>query len=151
MSDQPPQWGEPGYVPPPKPPVTLRPWQRRALGFALVLAVLGQLLYWTGLLWGPADCYQVFGHPGVAIAGFVISVAAIAPDVPVLRLWFKARLSFALPTSDLVVAILVLLGPPFEILLMLGGGCWWGSSSTAGRLTASAQGRSWQRLSVGAG
>ena len=130
MSDPPPRWGEPGYVPPPPPPpkpppVPLRPGQRRALWFALVLAVLGQLVYWVGILWGTADCYQVFGHPGVALAGFLISVAAIVPVVPVVRLWFKARLSTSgVSTFVLVVSILVVLGPPWEILLMLGGACW---------------------------
>ena len=144
MSDPPPRWGEPGYVPPPPPPrwgepgyvpppppppkpppVPLRPGQRRALWFALVLAVLGQLVYWVGILWGTADCDQVFGHPGVALAGFLISVAAIAPVVPVVRLLFKARLSTSgLSTFVLVVSILVVLGPPWEILLMLGGACW---------------------------
>jgi hypothetical protein len=147
MSDQPPRWGEPGYVPPPKPPEPpkwgepgyvpppppnwgepgyvapkpppLRPWQRRALWIGLVLAVLGQLLYWVGLLWGSADCYQVFGHPGVALTGFGVSVAAILFVVPVARLWPRA-----LPTFALVVSVLIVMNVPGEILLMLGGACW---------------------------
>ena len=71
ISDEP-QWGEPGYVPPPKPPkpvVALRPGQRRTLLAAFVLSVLGQLAYWTGLFWdvGDADCYQFFGHPAMRL------------------------------------------------------------------------------------
>jgi hypothetical protein len=125
MSYQPPRWGEPGYVPPPKPPkppkpkVPLRPRQRRALWFAAALAVLGQLVYWVGILWGTADCYQIFGHPGVAIAGFVISVGAIAFVVPVVRSWGALTVS----TFAIVVPLLVAMNPAWEILLMLGGSC----------------------------
>jgi hypothetical protein len=119
----PPGWGEPGYVPPPKPPkptVPLRPGQRRVLWVALALAVLGQLVYWVGILWGTADCYQIFGHPGVAIAGFVISVGAVPLVVPFVRLWSRA----SLPTFAIVVTLLVAMNPAWEILLMLGGACW---------------------------
>jgi hypothetical protein len=54
MSDRPPKWGEPGYVPPGQPPkakATLRPGRRRALWFALIPVALGQVAYWVGYGW----------------------------------------------------------------------------------------------------
>src|SRR4029450_12232513 len=102
MSDQPPRWGEPGYVPPPppnwgepgyvappRPKVPLRPWQRRALWFALVLAVLGQVAFYVGFRWGGTVCDNgpLYDHPVVAAGGFRGSVGALALVGAVVRSW----------------------------------------------------------------
>ena len=79
----------------------------------------GTVLYWVGLLWGTADCYEIFGHPGVALTGFGVSMAAILFVVPVVRLWPRA-----LPAFAIVVSVLIVMNVPWEILLLLGFACW---------------------------
>jgi hypothetical protein len=125
MSDQPPRWGELGYVPPrqpPKPKATLRPGQRRALWFALILAALGQAAYYVGFHWGGTVCdtSPLYDHPVVAVAGFLVSVGALAPVVPVVRSWS----ALLLPRFAIAVPILVALGLGMEIILPWGGACW---------------------------
>lgn len=123
MSDQPPRWGEPGYVPPPpRPKVPLRPGQRRALWFALVLAALGQVAYYVGFRWGGTICDTgpLYDHPVVAAAGFLVSVGALALVVSVVRSWSALLLS----NFAIAVPILVALGLSMEIILPWGAACW---------------------------
>jgi hypothetical protein len=135
MSDRPPQWGEPGYVPPPRPKVPLRPGQRRALWFALVLAALGQVAYWVGVGGGTSTggtatangtcCTGPFyDHPVVAAAGFLASMGALALVVPVVRSWSE----LLLPRFAIVVPLLVALGLGLDLALSalapLGCACW---------------------------
>jgi hypothetical protein len=122
MGDQPPRWGEPGYVPPPRPKVPLRPGQRRALWFALVLAALGQVAYYVGFHRGGTICdtSPLYDHPVVAAGGFLVSVGALALVVPVVRSWsalFLSKFAIAVP-------ILVALGLSMEIILPWGAACW---------------------------
>ena len=142
MSDQPPrwgepgyvppQWGEPGYLPPPKPPkVPLEPGQRRNLWVALVLAALGQVAYWVGFDWGGMStggtatangtCCTgpLYTHPVAAAVGVLVSVAAIALVVPVVRSWSTLLLS----NLAIVVPILVVIGLGLEVLAPLGCAC----------------------------
>ena len=125
MSDQPPRWGEPGYRPPympPRPKVPLPPGQRRALWLALVLAVLGQVAYHVGFRWSGTVCDAgpLYDHPGIAVAGFLVSVGALAFVVPVLRSLPALRFS----NFTIAVPILVALGLFLEILLPWGAACW---------------------------
>jgi hypothetical protein len=134
MSERPPQWGEPGYVPPPRPKVPLRPGQRRALWLALVLAALGQVAYWVGFGWegrstggtatanGTCCTGSLYAHPVVAAAGFLVSMGALALLVPVVR-WWSALL---LPRFAIVVPILAALGLGLglEVVAPLGCACW---------------------------
>jgi hypothetical protein len=102
--------------------VPLRPGQRRALWFALVLAALGQVAYDVGFDWGGTICNTdpLYDHPVVAAAGVLVSVGALALVVPVARSWSALLLS----TFAIAVPILVALGLGMEIVLPLGASCW---------------------------
>jgi hypothetical protein len=135
MSDPPPEWGERGYVPPgrpSKPKATLRPGQRRALWFALILVILGQAAYWTGFGWGGMStggtatangtCCTgpLYAHPVVAAAGFLVSVGALALVVgTVARSWSALRSSGFV----IVVPILAAVGLGLEMVAPLGCAC----------------------------
>jgi hypothetical protein len=125
MGDRPPQWGEPGYVPPPpqppRAPVQLRPWQRRMLWFALVLAALGQVAYRVGFNWGGTVCdgAPLFIHPVLGWAGLLGSVAALALAALAVRSWWT------LVSSTLAaMTLLIALGLGLEILIPWGAACW---------------------------
>jgi hypothetical protein len=135
MSDPPPEWGEPRYLPPEqpsKPKATLRPGQRQALWSALILVVLGQAAYWVGFgspgtstggtatANGTCCTGPLYVHPVVAAAGFLVSVGALALVVgAVARSWSALRSSGFV----IVVPILAALGLGLEMVAPLGCAC----------------------------
>jgi hypothetical protein len=136
--DRPPQWGEPGYMPPrpqqwpgyappqsPKPPpprAKLRAGQKSALGLSLCLAIGAQVLYLTGVnsdYAGPCktgDTGVLYNHPVRSIAGFAITVAA-ALVVLVMMLRARPRPSAgARPAFMIATFRLILLNVGLEVL-----------------------------------
>jgi hypothetical protein len=123
MSDQPPRWGEPGYVPPPRPKEPLRPAQQWALWAALALSILGQVAYVVGVYWGGTVCGgdPVYDHPSLALAGFLASVVALGM---VLGEAMLSRWAVLRETIAVVVLCLVVVGLGWELLIPVGAGCW---------------------------
>jgi hypothetical protein len=123
MSDQPPRWGEPGYIPPPRPPRPKEPpVQQWALWIALALSILGQVAYIVGVYWGGTVCSgdPVYDHPGVALTGFLASVGALVLVGAAAWPWS----ALASSRFAIAVSILVVLSLGWEIILPLGAGCW---------------------------
>lgn len=116
--ERPPQWGEPGYVPPPtqpKPPrVKLRRGEKGVLWLLPVLALGGRVLYLAGLNdenYVP-PCYrqeglvytsQLYLHPVWSIIGAVLAVGAIVAMVGMI--W---RNRHRPPVAMIVVSLLLL-------------------------------------------
>lgn len=135
---RPPQWGEPGYIPPqaqqwpgyapphppklPPPRAKLRAWQKWALGLLLCLAIGGQVLYLTGVndeYAGPCetgDTGVLYSHPVRSIAGFAVTVAA-ALVVLVMMLRARPRPSAgARPAFMIATFSVILVNVGWEVL-----------------------------------
>jgi drug/metabolite transporter (DMT)-like permease len=134
-----PKWGEPGYRPPApgEPgyrPVPPRPKASRghkwALWGAVALGVLGLILY----VWAIGESTDtnnngctdgneaVFAHPWVALAAFLMAVAALVVAVVVSRRG-RARASGLVPRFGYVVTMATGVTVGLLALLPLGGLC----------------------------
>jgi hypothetical protein len=125
-----PQWGEPGYKPPgflPRPQASRG--HKRALWGTLILGLVGQAAYLSAI-GGNSDtnnngCIDgseaVFAHPWLALAGFLIAVAALVLAVVVMRRSRHPPQGF--PRFGIVIVTLTAINVGWLALLPLGGAC----------------------------
>jgi hypothetical protein len=126
-----PQWGEPGYKPPgflPRPQASRG--HKRALWGTLILGLVGQAAYLSAI-GGNSDtnnngCIDgseaVFAHPWLALAGFLVAVAALVLAVVVMRRSRHPPQGF--PRFGIVIVTLTAINVGWLALLPLGGACW---------------------------
>ena len=124
------QWGEPGYKPPgflPRPQASRG--HKRALWGTLILGLVGQAAYLSAI-GGNSDtnnngCIDgseaVFAHPWLALASFLIAVAALVLAVVVMRRSRHPPQGF--PRFGIVIVTLTAINVGWLALLPLGGAC----------------------------
>jgi hypothetical protein len=125
-----PQWGEPGYKPPgflPRPQASRG--HKRALWGTLILGLVGQAAYLSAI-GGNSDtnnngCIDggeaVFAHLWLALAGFLVAVAALVLAVVVMRRSRHPPQGF--PRFGIVIVTLTAINVGWLALLPLGGAC----------------------------